>query len=320
MIYMFSKITAFILSIITFILSLFGIDIVKDDPSPVEIPQQKIYFKDDCMVIENVSYGEDYQQILDLYIPEGVNSETSLYFHIHGGAWIMGDKSNGAELAENAAKKYNIVGVTIGYRLLKEGDHSLDCKTLLDDINSAMAKVKDVCLERGITLKKAIVRGDSAGGHLALMYAYLYKKSSPVEIGLVESNCGPTDMTDRGYLQKDWSISRKDMMMLYGLLIGKDVCTLNYYTSDIQKQLYAVSPCCYVSSNVPATIFNSCGKDTLVPKSNGDKLNELLNAYGVDHYYTCFDYGIHCCRDELDFEKSQAYDVKFDQMMSQYVL
>lgn len=317
---MFSKITGFILSIITFVLSLFGINIGKD-PKPVEMPEMKTYFEDGLMIMENVPYGTDAQQTVDIYMPSGLQGETSLYFHIHGGAWIMGDKSYGSDLAKAAASKYNIVGVTIDYRLLVEGDHSLDCSTLLDDIDNAMKAVKDTCLEKGCTLKSALVRGDSAGGHLALLYSYLFKNTSPVHIGLVESNCGPTDMTDRAYLQKDWSISRKDMMMLYGLIIGKDVCSLNYYTSEVQEKLWAVSPCCYVDSDVPATIFNSCGKDTLVPVSNGDKLNEMLNDVGVDHFYTCFDNAIHCCRDdELDIENITAFDAAYEKMMAQYVL
>lgn len=317
---MISKIISAILSVFTFILSVFGISFGKDDPNPVEMPEQKSYYEGDLLIMENVPYGDDAQQTVDIFLPAGLSDETSLYFHIHGGAWIMGDKSNGGELAKNAAQKYNIVGVTIDYRLLVDGDHSLNCVTLLEDINNAMQTVKDVCLEKGHTLKSALVRGDSAGGHLALLYSYLYKNSSPVHVGLVESNCGPTDMTDRNYLQKGWSISRKDMMMLYGLLIGEDVCLLNYFTKNVQQKLWAASPCCYAAPDVPATIFNSCGKDTLVPVSNGDRLNEILNEYGVDHYYTCFDYGIHCCRDELDAEKSEAYDAAFERMIAQYVL
>ena len=110
------------------------------------------------------------------------------------------------------------------------------------------------------------------------------------------------------------------MMMLYGLLVGENVCSLNYYTKRIQEKLYAASPCCYIASDVPATIFSSSGKDTLVPVSNGDKLDAMLTEVGVDHYYTCFDYGIHCCRDELDKEKSDIYDKNFDEMLAQYVL
>lgn len=317
---MFSKIISFFMGIVTAVLSLFGINFGKDDPKPAEMPEFKSYYEGDLLIMENVPYGNDVQQTVDIFLPEGLSGETSLYFHIHGGAWVGGDKSYGADLAKAAAEKYKIVGVTIDYRLLVKGKHELDCSTLLDDINNAMQAVKDACLEKGCTLKSALVRGDSAGGHLALLYSYLFKNSSPVHIGLVESNCGPTDMTDRNYLQKDWAISRKDMMKLYGALIGKDVCFLNYGTKDVQDKLWAVSPCCYVASDVPATIFNSCGKDVLVPVSNGDKLNEMLNEAGVDHYYTCFDYGTHCCRDALDAEKSAAYDEAFEKMMTQYVL
>ncbi|MBQ7580536.1 MAG: alpha/beta hydrolase [Clostridia bacterium] len=318
---MFSKITSFIMGIVTFVLSLLGISIGKDDPAP-KMPELKTYVEDGLLFMDNVPYGNDAQQTVDIIIPENTAGETSLFFHIHGGAWVGGDKSYGKELAVAAAKKYNIVGVTIDYRLLanKRGNHRLSCKTLLEDIDNAMKAVRETCLEKGITLKSALVRGDSAGGHLALLYSYLYKNSSPVHIGLVESNCGPTDLTDRNYLQKDWAISRKDMMKLYGALIGKDVYLINYGTKDVQQKLWAVSPCCYVSADVPATIFSSSGKDVLVPVSNGDRLDEMLNAVGVDHYYTCFDYGTHCCRDALDAEKSDAYDDMFEKMMAKYVL
>lgn len=269
-------------------------------------------------VLTDVKYGEDVQQKFDLVIPKDAGKELNLFVVIHGGAWIGGDKKDDTMLLVPYVKNRQMIGGNINYRLLKEGRSDLNCETMLEDIHEAMKKIVEVCNEKGYTLKKLILKGNSAGGHLVLMYAYKYQHISPVEVAVVYSNCGPTDMTDKNYYGDLSVFSDEQMLTLQGLLISEKLDHDNYRSEEVLEKLWKVSPCCYAKKDSPATIFHSCGKDMLVPVSNGDKLNEVLKSLGVDSYYDIFDNSQHCCRDKKDNQKVKTFDKMEDEMIKKY--
>ena len=163
---MISKVISILVCITIFITSFFGINFNK--------------FYDFFLQEElNISYGEDKQQTFDVYIPKTCDKETSLYFYIHGGAWIAGEKGTGLEHVKKKAKKYHIAAATVDYRLLVEGSHEKDCNTLMSDLYDAMAIIKKTLAQEGVSVKSCVVSGDSAGAHMALLYSYLHKNDSP---------------------------------------------------------------------------------------------------------------------------------------------
>lgn len=302
---MVNSIVSIFLSLLLFMLSVLGINCNKIEPTGYD------FYND-------VSYGQDSQQVFDLVIPEGVGDELSLCVYVHGGAWTGGDKSNVAFMLKPYAEEKGMVTANVNYRLLKESQPELNYKTLCEDVNEAIKKVVSICEEKGIAIKKAMVMGESAGGHISLMYAYTYYDKCPVEIGLVYSICGPTDMTDVRYFTEN-EISPEYMLTLQSLLTGKTITAENRFSPEtIQAQLEA-SPINYVNENTVPTIFNSCGKDTLVPVSNGEQLEKLLKSYGVDHYYAEFDNSIHCARSKRDALTTKVFDIKLDEMIDKYV-
>ena len=133
----------------------------------------------------DISYGEESEQKLDLIIPEGIGKTLNLCVYIHGGAWMGGDKSLETENVITYAQDRGMIAANVNYRLLSESRQDLNCNTQLQDINSAVEKIVEVCQEEGYTIKNAMIMGESAGGHLALMYAYKCKDISPVNISLV---------------------------------------------------------------------------------------------------------------------------------------
>lgn len=270
-------------------------------------------------VLSDVSYGEHELQNLDIVIPRKSPKDTNLYVRIHGGAWIGGKKEDVFNSLIPFVKKRGMVGANLNYRLLKEGCFDIDCESMLEDIHEAMKKIIEICSQNGIQLKKAILEGESAGAHLALMYAYKYRTKSPVEIVLVYSDCGPTDMNDDAYFHPPIEISQKDMLMLKGLLIGKELTYEDMYNEENMQKMKKVSPCEYVSKDVAPTIFNSCGKDVLVPVSNAERLKKALDKFGVDNYYERFDNSKHCRRDKADKKKVRKFKKQFDLMIDKYL-
>lgn len=268
-------------------------------------------------VMTDISYGEEEAQKFDLTIPQGIGKELSLAVFIHGGAWFGGDKSYETDKTQYMAEK-GMISANVNYRLLSTERKELDCDTLLEDIDNAIAKIVEVCGEKGYSIGKAMLWGKSAGGHIALMYAYTCKEKSAVDIGLVYSICGPTDMSDTNYFSKT-EFTTEQVLLLQSGLTGKDVTADNFLDDSIQSELARVSPVSYVDENSVPTIFNSCGRDNLIPVSNAQRLEKALKANGVDYYYGHFANSNHCGRHGFDFFAYTVFDYHLDKMIDEYV-
>ena len=58
---------------------------------------------------KNVSYGNDPEQEMDLYIPTQPNKDKDVFIMIHGGGWRSGNKSEISLLTFSMMKKFPIV-------------------------------------------------------------------------------------------------------------------------------------------------------------------------------------------------------------------
>lgn len=315
---MLNAITSFIVSIIMAILSVFGIGGGSGGSggggsmTPINATPTGYDISVD------VEYGSHPQQKFDLVIPQGIGNVLSLAVHIHGGAWTGGDKSSFASHIMPYAKEKNMIAATLNYRLLTRDDPSINCWTMLEDINDAVSKIVEVCRSKGYLIKKALILGESAGGHLALMYSYNYKNKSAVDIGLCYAVCPPTNLYEIKYFTEDL-ISNDEMFFMQSHLTGTTINRENLTSEATRDAQLKVSPISYVTCFSVPTIFNSCGKDYMVPKSNGDDLEKVLKLAGVDYYYAVFPNSMHVCRDSKDSSIYNLFDIKLDQMIEKYV-
>src|SRR5687768_2932098 len=73
----------------------------------------------------NVAYGEDDRQTMDIYLPEGRDTNTTkLMILLHGGGWTRGDKNEFTPYI--SALQQRLPGyafANINYRLFDNGEH-----------------------------------------------------------------------------------------------------------------------------------------------------------------------------------------------------
>ncbi len=141
----------------------------------------------------NVAYGSDAQQKMDVYLPAGRHKDsTKVIVLIHGGAWAGGDKTDFAPFVDSLKKRLPGYAIfNINYRLSALGANvfptqELDTKAAVEFIFN---KRNEYLISDNFTML-----GASAGGHLALLQAYKY--SVPVKTKVVVDFFGPTDMLD----------------------------------------------------------------------------------------------------------------------------
>ncbi len=289
---MFEKIIAFFMAIINFFLGLFGLG---------EIGGQKF----DCQTFFNLSYGTHERQVVDLCVPYDASGDLGLVLFIHGGAWIAGDKESYEGGMNYGASNLGIATASVNYRYISERVDILD---VLDDIDAALAEIKKKGAQVGVNINRVLLTGDSAGGHLSLLYAYARKNTAPITPVAVVSNSGPTDLYDDNFYHNNALGDEAAMSDLMSKGCGQ---RFTYETKESAKSaLYSVSPIAYVSADCVPTVINHGNADSIVPFSNAQTLDALLTQYGVEHVFNVYEGADHDLGKD-DAAKKRAQELLF---------
>lgn len=219
----------------------------------------------------NVPYGSDALQVMDVYLPSGRSqASTKSIVLLHGGAWATGDKAEFL-LFIDSLKKYlpGYAIFNINYRLYGVGGNKFPTQEL--DTKAGIEFIYSKRTEYGISDNFTLM-GTSAGGHLALLYAYKY--STPVKIKLVVDFYGPTDI--------------KDLYDHPGLSPQAALAEIVGATPDADPGLYfQCSPINYATNSAACpTIILHGSDDVLVdPARQSKKLRNKLMIEGVAVQY-----------------------------------
>lgn len=270
---MFEKIIAFFMSVLAFLLGLFGISL--DDTDHSETTNAYVY--------QNYSYGEHERNIMDLALPKGADGDVGLVLCIHGGAWIQGNKDGYADAVLNCAENLGLAAAAINYRYISE---DTDLYDILDDIDNALLKIKETAADKGMNVNKVLLTGSSAGAHLSMLYAYKCKDTAPILPAAVFSYCGPTDLYDDNFYYNSSLGSSAVVCDLMSKACGQ---TFTIDTKDSAKTaLEAVSPLTYVAADICPTAICHGQKDTIVPYSNATSIIAAFEQYGVEYDFISY--------------------------------
>lgn len=135
--------------------------------------------------IEDIRYGDQERQVLDIYVPEMLpDAPMPILIHIHGGAWIIGSKQQQARpLIYHMARQGWLV-VDINYRLGPK--HRFPA--MIEDVLRAVAWVKANASEYGGDFGFVALTGGSAGGHLTALAALAYDHAA-FKPGIEDADC-----------------------------------------------------------------------------------------------------------------------------------
>jgi hypothetical protein len=160
----------------------------------------------------NVSYGNDTDQVYDIFLPEGRTLNTKILILVHGGGWKEGDKAD-----MNGFKDFirtqlpDIAVVNINYRLADENNSPYPMQ--IDDITSIINNLKERQAEYQIGTELGFL-GISAGAHLSLLWSYAFDTEN--KVNMVCSIVGPTNLIDDAYLNSN-SEELQDLIDFFSL-------------------------------------------------------------------------------------------------------
>jgi acetyl esterase/lipase len=226
----------------------------------------------DIREIKNIEYknvnGKSLQ--LDIYVPENIQKPVPLLVFIHGGGWRSGNRSDYLVYLIDFARR-GYITATVSYRFLSDSCYPACVEDISDAVNWFIKNGADY----GYDPDRIALIGGSAGGHLALLTAYGWKKPGlgtdslgSKRIKAVVDIYGPYDLTT-------------EYARTHNL-----VTTFIDHSFEDSPDLYReASPKKYLDKGDPPTMIIHGTSDELVPISQSDSLAAKLSSLGIPYVY-----------------------------------
>jgi acetyl esterase/lipase len=222
---------------------------------------------------------------LDLYLPNGTDSNFPLLVWFHGGAWLRGSKEefiHKNNLLVNTLLKEGYAIASVNYRLSYEAKFPSQIQDCNDAINFLWSQSETLNLDKN----KIAVMGRSAGAHLASLVAtsnshklkeFFSTPSYPkFTINAVVNFFGPSDFIalrgNSGQIDHDDPESAEAQLLGHSPLLRPDIAKW-------------ASPTTYVDENTPPFIILHGNNDQVVPYSQSTLLKSYLDLAYIENKY-----------------------------------
>jgi acetyl esterase/lipase len=231
----------------------------------------------EALVITNIPYlsHPTARQNFDLYLPRKRGAEPfPLVIWVHGGAWMKGLKEwdNVKYLV-----KHGYAIASVDYRFSPEAPFPAQ----IQDCNAAMNFILAHAADYGVSAKRFVVGGGSAGGHLALLLGLARQErefgADPAIRPLaILDFFGPADLNRmKADLVAEQSKKGLDLYDDAGpKLMGEPL-------DQAAAKIRLASPMTYVDTGNPPVLILQGGKDDLVPAAQSERLHAALDRVGV---------------------------------------
>jgi len=274
-----------------------------------EPPAQEFWSHRFAMV-EDVAYGDDPAQKLDLYLQGSLVGEPDYFeraaeprptlLFIHGGGWMAGDKAGqGTWLLPFVERGWHVVNTT--YRLGPD-----TAPAAVDDALCALAWLVDNADAYGFDTERIVVSGASAGGHLALTTGILGSREGG-------HACAPDDGFRVGAVINWFGITDIAAVDAYLAAARPD---RNYArawaggTERVPELSTRYSPVEIVDETAPPILTIHGEEDTVVPYDQATSFHARLEEVGTVHELRSMPRGTHGGFSDGQFQ--EAFTAIFD--------
>lgn len=235
----------------------------------------------------DISYGSGDANKFDLYVPSD-NSKDSygLIVYLHAGGFTGGDKSDDAQILQWLCGK-GYVTAGINYTLFSETHPDASVYSQSIEIRESMASVITEAEKLGYPIDEMAIGGGSAGGCLALLYAYRDAETSPIPVRMVFEAVGPSS-----FYPKDWKSYGLDKNAdaareLFGTMAGKEIKS-EFGTPEYDEEMKDISALLWINENTPPTLMVYGKYDKFQPYEGSLRLLAALEDNNITHaYYLC---------------------------------
>ncbi len=230
------------------------------------------YLQEDVWVWCDIEYAnvDGNSLLLDACMPADRELHPAI-LNIHGGGWWNGSKDGFLREGIQYARA-GIAAFSINYRLSGVAPYP----AAVDDCLSAVRWLREHALELGVDPDRMAVTGGSAGGHLALMMAFMEPEEGELDsqgeqlrnyFVCVAAKNPPTDFT-----ADDEMHSERALMAFMGVSREED-----------PDRYIEASPVTHLSPDDPPVLWMHGAEDRTVPYNQALVLEKVLQEAGVAH-------------------------------------
>ena len=243
---------------------------------------------DSYSVVKDLKYGYGVQNNFDLYLPKDKNSsQFPLVVWIHGGGFVSGDKKDAASAKDAATRGY--VSASVNYTTNTD-DHPSNLDKMYTEIKNSVKAVVAQAKQHGYPVNQMAITGESAGGTLAMMYAFRDGKDSPVPLKFVFQEVGPASFQPEDWADSNGDIKGygKDKKKFLTELTGVQLTDHDMEDGSYHDLAERVSPYHYVSANSVPMLMAYGKNDKIVPFKVHDRLLSALDNNHIPYDYFVF--------------------------------
>lgn len=237
-------------------------------------------------LISDVSYGDKKSNKFDMYLPKDNSKENyGLVVYLHAGGFTTGDKVDDKKmLTWLCSKGYVTVGINYTLRTEKNDASVL---TQSNEIKEAIPKVIEEAKKHGYNINGITMSGGSAGGALAMLYAYRDVEESPVPVKLLFQMVGPSS-----YFVEDWGIygldqdtneSRKAAAELFGVMAGVDLTPEMIKSKEYEELMKPISAYRFINEKTVPSLLLYGTEDRFQPYKGVRHLEKALKDNNIDY-------------------------------------
>ena len=260
----------------------------------------------------DVAYGYREHNTYDLFLPNDAEQKDSLglILYVHGGSWIGGDKNEHHGDCYTWVQK-GYVTATMNYSLLNEGGVSIP--TMIEEIDSCILHIERFAAQKGVHIRQMAICGTSAGGHLAMMYAYSHSHQLPLRFAAIK--VGPADL--RILFPYDGNAKAEDIENFAFSCTGQRWDAYSMTPALLNSIKLQASPIAYIndSTALPA-IFAYGEKDDIVKPGHYHALQVQYDSLEKSYELIIFPNSGHLLMSDKD--RSERYDSTMSAYCNKY--
>ena len=268
----------------------------------------------------DLPYADGELNKFDLYVPaDGSKESYKLVLYIHAGGFTGGDKAEDAAWGHYFVSK-GYVAATINYTTASE-ERPSDVHRMSLEIREGVAAIKKEAAKLGYRLDEMAVAGGSAGGALAMIYAYRDADTSPIPVKCVIQMVGPGSFEpadwfgfDRSYTSDEQAAAAAGFVtVMTGASISPEMMRSGEYKDHLAK----ISPHALVTKTSVPSLIGYGPYDKLVPIATAKALIKALQENGVPYDYIEFTNSGHGLNRDPD--KAEQFFKLIDEYLHRYL-
>ena len=271
--------------ILAFIISFAGSALFKITYQPKWAKKYSVDWSDSIGTIyKDISYGDKESNKFDLYVPKDNSKENyGLIVYLHAGGFTAGDKSGDEEILKwLCSKGYVTAGINYTLRT-DENNASVYSQSI--EIKEAIPVVVEEAKKLGYNLDEMVISGGSAGGTLAMLYAYRDAEESPIPVKMMFEMVGPPS-----FFAEDWDTYGLDKNNeaaagLFGVMLGSEIDKEIIGTDELQEVMKPISAYAWINENSVPSVIAYGTYDKVAPFKAVRHLVNALKENNVDYKY-----------------------------------